>query len=58
MVEAQHDLPLNKLTLGQRENKVELTPKEPQFYHLARKPLNWEDCHYEMGLCDEEEAIF
>ena len=45
MVEAQHDLPLNKLTLGQRENKVELTPKEPQFYHLAKKPLDWEDCH-------------
>jgi hypothetical protein len=55
--QAQHDWPLNKLTLTQGGSKVELSTQRTPALSPARRPLNWEDYDWEMGLTDEEEAV-
>jgi hypothetical protein len=55
--QAQHDWPLNKLTLTQGGNKVEISTQRTPALSPARRPLNWEDYDWEMGLTDEEEAV-
>ena len=55
--QAQHDWPLNKLTLTQKGNKVEVSTQRTPALSPAKRPLNWEDYDWEMGLSDEEEAI-
>jgi hypothetical protein len=54
---AQHDWPLNKLTLTQGGNKVEVNTRRTPTLSPAKRPLNWEDYDWEMGLTDEEEAV-
>jgi hypothetical protein len=41
--QAQHDRPLNKLTLTQGGNKVEISIRRTPALSPARRPLNWED---------------
>ena len=55
--QAQHDWPLNKLTLTQGGNKVEVSTRRTPALSPAKRPLHWEDYDWEMGLSDEEEAI-
>ena len=55
--QAQHDWPLNKLTLTQKGNKVEISTQRSPALPPARRPLHSKDYNCEMGLSDEEEAI-
>ena len=55
--QAQHDWPLNRLTLTQGENKVEISTQRTPALSPANRPLNWEDYDWEMGLTNEEEAV-
>ena len=55
--QAQQDWPLNKLTLTQGGNKVEVSTRRTPALSLAKRPLHWEDYAWEMGLIDEEEAV-
>ena len=55
--QAQHDWPLNKLTLTQGGSKVVLSTQRTLALPPDKRPLHWEDYDWEMGLSDEEEAI-
>ena len=41
--QAQHDWPLNKLTLIQGGNKIEISTQRMPALSPAKRPLNWED---------------
>jgi hypothetical protein len=41
--QAQHDWPLNKLTLTQGGNKVEISTQKTPAPPPAKRPLHWED---------------
>jgi hypothetical protein len=55
--QAQRDWPLNKLTITQGENKVEISTHRIPALSPAKRPLHWEDYDWEMGLSYEEETI-
>ena len=55
--QAQHDWPLNKLTLTQGGSKVEMNTQRTLARQPCKRPLNWEDYNWEMGLSDDEETI-
>ena len=54
--QTQHDWPLNKLTLTQRRNKVEISTRRTPALSPTKRPLHWENYNWEMGLSDEEET--
>jgi hypothetical protein len=55
--QAQHDWPLNKLTLIQGENKVEISTQRTPALPPAKRPLHWENYDWGMGLTDGEETV-
>ena len=48
---------LKKLTIRHGDNKVKIDNQKTLALLFAKRPLNWEDYDWEMGLTDEEEMV-